>query len=201
MEQDKNGTQVATLDPQPNILRSDTEYKWYVLRAVSGKERKVEEYLTAEIRKNPVFSGLVNQVLLPMEKVFQMRNGKKVVRERSFYPGYILLEAAINGELVTAINQIPNVIDFLGKTNPTPLRKSEVAKILGQADDAIENNTSSAAEFTIGETIKVIDGAFDDFEGIIEEINAEKKKLKIMVKIFGRRTPLELNYAQVQKIK
>ena len=143
---------------------------------------------------------LIPQILIPMEKVLQLRNGKKVVKERNFFPGYILIEAALNPDLVTAITQIPNIIGFLGGDNPTPLRESEVNKILGKVDEMTEQGEILSNPFTIGESVKVMDGPFNDFTGVIEEINEEKKKLKVMVKIFGRRTPIELNYMQVEKI-
>ncbi|MFN3528763.1 MAG: transcription termination/antitermination protein NusG [Bacteroidia bacterium] len=175
------------------------ELKWYVVRAISGKERKAKEYLESEIAHLGI-KELIPQILIPMEKVLQLRNGKKVVKERNFFPGYILIEAALNGDLITAITQVPNVIGFLGGDNPTPLRESEVNKILGKVDEMTEQGEILSNPFTIGESVKVMDGPFNDFTGVIEEINEEKKKLKVMVKIFGRRTPIELNYMQVEKL-
>lgn len=175
------------------------ELKWYVVRAISGKERKAKEYLESEITHMGI-KDLIPQILIPMEKVLQLRNGKKVVKERNFFPGYILIEAALNADLVGTIIQIPNVIGFLGGDNPTPLRESEVNKILGKVDEMTEQGEILSNPFTIGESVKVMDGPFNDFTGVIEEINEEKKKLKVMVKIFGRRTPIELNYMQVEKL-
>ena len=175
------------------------ELKWYVVRAISGKERKAKEYLESEIMHMGI-KELIPQILIPMEKVLQLRNGKKVVKERNFFPGYILIEAALNADLVGTIIQIPNVIGFLGGDNPTPLRESEVNKILGKVDEMTEQGEILSNPFTIGESVKVMDGPFNDFTGVIEEINEEKKKLKVMVKIFGRRTPIELNYMQVEKL-
>jgi transcriptional antiterminator NusG len=175
------------------------ELKWYVVRAISGKERKAKEYLESEITHMGI-KELIPQILIPMEKVLQLRNGKKVVKERNFFPGYILIEAALNADLVGTIIQIPNVIGFLGGNNPTPLRESEVNKILGKVDEMTEQGEILSNPFTIGESVKVMDGPFNDFTGVIEEINEEKKKLKVMVKIFGRRTPIELNYIQVEKL-
>jgi len=170
-----------------------------VVRAISGKERKAKEYLESEITHMGI-KELIPQILIPMEKVLQLRNGKKVVKERNFFPGYILIEAALNADLVGTIIQIPNVIGFLGGDNPTPLRESEVNKILGKVDEMTEQGEILSNPFTIGESVKVMDGPFNDFTGVIEEINEEKKKLKVMVKIFGRRTPIELNYMQVEKL-
>lgn len=175
------------------------ELKWYVVRAISGKERKAKEYLESEITHMGI-KDRIPQILIPMEKVLQLRNGKKVVKERNFFPGYILIEAALNADLVGTIIQIPNVIGFLGGDNPTPLRESEVNKILGKVDEMTEQGEILSNPFTIGESVKVMDGPFNDFTGVIEEINEEKKKLKVMVKIFGRRTPIELNYMQVEKL-
>lgn len=175
------------------------ELKWYVVRAISGKERKAKEYLESEIAHLGL-KELIPQILIPMEKVLQLRNGKKVVKERNFFPGYILIEAALNADLVGTIIQIPNVIGFLGGDNPTPLRESEVNKILGKVDEMTEQGEILSNPFTIGESVKVMDGPFNDFTGVIEEVNEEKKKLKVMVKIFGRRTPIELNYMQVEKL-
>lgn len=178
----------------------ETEFKWYVIRIVSGKERKIQGYIENEV-KYLNFTHLLGQVVIPLEKVVQVRNGKKVIKERNMMPGYILIEAALNAELITAINQLPNVIHFLGKDNPVPLRMAEVNKILGKVDEMSDVGSDNVnVPYIVGESIKVIDGPFNDFTGVIEEIMEDKKKLKVMVKIFGRRTPLELNYMQVEKI-
>jgi transcriptional antiterminator NusG len=180
----------------------DTEKKWYVLRAVGGKEKKAKEYIESEIR-NLKLENYVSQVLIPMEKVYQVKNGKKVSAERVFYPGYILVEANLVGEIVHVLRNVPNVAGFLGETKggePVPLRQAEVNRILGKVDELSENTGEElATPFCVGEPIKVIDGPFDGFSGTIEEVNEEKKKLKVMVKIFGRKTPLELNFVQVEK--
>ena len=177
----------------------DQAFKWYALRAISGKERKGREIILNELKYNN-FAHLVKQIVIPTENVIQLKNGKKVTKERNLMPGYILVEANMNADLVSAIAQIPNVINFLGKENPTPLRENEVNKILGKADEMAELGESMATNFIIGETVKVTDGPFNDFSGVIEEVMEDKKKLKVMVKIFGRKTPLELNYMQVEKI-
>ena len=176
---------------------SEIEKKWYVLRAVSGKESKVKEYLEADIR-NSDLGEYVSQVLIPTEKVYQGRNGKKIVKERSYLPGYVLVEAALVGEVTHHLRNTPNVIGFLGgMDNPTPLRTSEVNRILGIVDGQPEMEENIPYE--IGETVKVTEGPFSGFSGLIEEVNSEKKKLKVMVKIFGRKTPLELGFMQVEK--
>ena len=172
---------------------SEIEKKWYVLRAVSGKESKVKEYLDADI-KNSDLSEYVSQVLIPTEKVYQVRNGKKIVKERSYLPGYVLVEAAHH------LRNTPNVIGFLGGSeNPVPLRQSEVNRILGTVDELQEGGEELNVPYTVGETVKVTVGPFSGFSGLIEEVNTEKRKLKVMVKIFGRKTPLELGFMDVEK--
>lgn len=178
---------------------SDSQQKFYVLRAVSGKENKVREFLEAEI-KNTDLGNYVSQVLIPTEKTFTMRNGKKVVKERAYLPGYVLVEANLVGEVAHRLRQIPNVIGFLGgQENPVPLRPSEVNRVLGTVDELQEQTEELDIQFYVGETVKVTYGPFNGFSGVIEEVNAEKKKLKVIVKIFGRKTPLELSYVQVEK--
>ena len=178
---------------------SEISIKWYVLRAISGKETKVKEYLDADI-KNGNLGEFVSQVLIPTEKVYQVRNGKKVVKERTYLPGYVLVEAALVGEVAHRLRNTPNVLGFLGGLdNPTPLRQAEVNRILGTVDNLQEITEDTSIPYEVGETVKVAEGPFSGFAGIIEEVNTEKKKLKVMVKIFGRKTPLELGFMQVEK--
>jgi transcription termination/antitermination protein NusG len=180
---------------------SEVEKKWYVVRAVSGQEKKVKQYIESEIIRLGL-ENFVSQVLIPTEKVYQIRKGKKVSKERSFFPGYILIEAALTGEIPHIIKNVTGVIGFLGtkgETQPVPLRQSEVNRILGKVDELAESNEELNVPFIVGETVKVTDGPFNSFSGVIEEINEEKKKLKVMVKIFGRKTPLELSFMQVEK--
>jgi len=178
---------------------SDIEKKWYVLRAVSGKESKVKEYLDAEI-KNSSLGDYLSQVLIPTEKVYQVRNGKRILKERSYLPGYVLIEAALVGEVAHALRNTPNVIGFLGGTdNPQSLRESEVNRILGKVDELQETGEDFSITYYVGESVKVNAGPFSGFSAIIEEVNNERKKLKVMVKIFGRKTPLELGFMQVEK--
>jgi transcriptional antiterminator NusG len=175
--------------------------KWYVVRAISGKEKKVKEHIEAEVSFHG-FKDQVAQVIIPTEKVYQIRNGKKVSKERSYLPGYVILEAELVGELPHIIKGVNGVIGFLGETkggDPVALRVSEVNRILGKVDELAESNEELNIPFIVGENVKVIDGPFNSFTGVIEEINEEKKKLKVMVKIFGRKTPLELSYMQVEK--
>ncbi|MBM3429412.1 MAG: transcription termination/antitermination factor NusG [Bacteroidetes bacterium] len=175
--------------------------KWYVVRAVSGKEKKVKEYLELEITRAKL-NDYVSQVLIPTEKVFKIQNGKKVNKEKVYLPGYVIIEAALVGEVTHVIKSIPNVIGFLGTVKggePVPMRLAEVNRILGKVDELAETEEEMKIPFVIGESVKVIDGPFNNFSGIIDEINEEKKKLKVMVKIFGRKNLLELSYMQVEK--
>ncbi len=175
---------------------------WYVLRAISGKEAKVKEVLDAAI-KNTDLGNYVFQVLIPTEKVLTMRNGKKVVKEKNLYSGYVFVEAILHGEVMHELRNTTNVIDFLkgkGKdAKPEPLRESEVKRMLGTADEFIDLTDEGVNDYIVGETVKVNYGPFNGFSGVIEEVNAEKKKLKVMVKIFGRKTPLELENSQVER--
>jgi transcriptional antiterminator NusG len=178
-----------------------SEKKWYVVRAVSGKEKKVKEQIEVEISRNGM-SDYVSQVLIPTEKVYQIRNGKKISKERNYFPGYVLIEAVLIGEIPHIIKNVTNVIGFLGErknSEPVPLRIQEVNRILGKVDELADQEAEINIPFVVGESVKVIDGPFNSFTGIIEEINEEKKKLKVMVKIFGRKTPLELSFMQVEK--
>ena len=177
--------------------------KWYVLRAITGKEKKVKEHIDNEVKRRNLES-FVSQVLVPAEKIYQIRNGKKVTKDRIFFPGYVMVEAALVGEVQYLLTDIPNVISFLGdgsKTSksPIPLRQAEINRMLGSVDDIQEQGEQGDIRYIVGEVVKVIDGPFNSFSGTIEEVNEEKKKLKVMVKIFGRKTPLELSFLQVEK--
>lgn len=183
------------------------ESKWYVLRVVSGKERKIKEYLDKDIVRNG-WSNTVIQIFLPVEKVYKVANGKKVMRERNFYPGYIMIEVAggnLHDDIIQSMSNVSNVMHFLtdgkgSKGNIISLRKAEVNKMLGKVDEMSDAGGVTMNEpFIVGETIKIIDGPFNDFNGVIEEVNDEKKKVKVQVKIFGRATPVELSYMQVEK--
>ncbi len=180
---------------------SQNDKKWYVLRAIGGKEKKVKEYIESEIAHLNL-QDFVIQVLIPTEKIYQIRNGKKISKERNFFPGYVLVEAILSGEIPHILRNIPNVIGFLGAEKggvPVPIRQSEVNRILGKVDELSEVDEELNVPFFVGESVKVVDGPFNSFTGVIEEVNNEKKKLKVIVKIFGRKTPLELSFMQVEK--
>ena len=181
---------------------ADSVMKWYVVRAIGGQENKVKSYIETEIERMGL-SDFVSQVLVPKEKVIQIRNGKKINKERVYFPGYIMVEANLSGEVPHVIKSITGVIGFLGETkggDPVPMRKSEVNRMLGKVDELAEQDENIAIPYNVGETVKVVDGPFNGFDGTIEKVNEEKRKLEVMVKIFGRKTPLELSYIQVEKI-
>ena len=175
--------------------------RWYSLRVISGKERKIKERIELEI-KRAGWDEIITQVLVPSEKVYKIRNGKKVILDRNILPGYILLEAEperFSSEIVQGISNMPNVIHFLGRSHPIAMQESEANRMLGKVDESQGLAESMVEPFIEGEMVKIIDGPFNDFVGDIKEINEEKKKLKVIVKIFGRGTEVELNFMQVEK--
>jgi transcription termination/antitermination factor nusG len=177
------------------------EKRFYVLRAVSGKEAKVREQLEAEM-KNTNLGQYVSQVVIPTEKIVTQRAGKKVIKERPYLPGYVLVEAALLGDVAHTLRNMPNVIGFLGANKggePEPLKRSEVERILGRADQMADSEGVYDLELFVGDVVRIIDGAFANYEATVEEVTPEKQKLRVMVKMFGRKTPLELNYSQVVK--
>ncbi len=179
-----------------------SELKWYVLKSISGQENKVKNYIESEIKRLG-FEQYVTQVVIPMEKVIQLRNGKKIPKERPYYPGYLMVEAELMGEIPHIIKNIPGVISFLSLTkggDPVPMRKSEVNRMLGKIDELSEFATDAEIPYVIGENVKVIDGPFNGFNGTVEKILEDKKKVEVSVLIFGRKTPMELSYVQVEKV-
>ena len=175
--------------------------KWYSLRVISGKERKIKERVELEIQRNN-WGQFVKSIIIPTEKVYKIRNGKKMISERNILPGYMMVEAvpdSFTGEMIAAIANTPNVIHFLGKTQPIPMRDAEAYRLLGKVDENSEMGEQMVEPFLVGETVKIIDGPFNEFVGDVLEINDDKKKMKVMVKIFGRGTEVELAYVQVEK--
>jgi transcriptional antiterminator NusG len=186
-----------------------SETKWYCLRVVSNKERKIKERLDLEIDRNGWRDSIPN-IIVATEKVYKIRNGKKVVLDRTLTPGYILVEAvtkksptgnksALNGTIIQAITSIKDVIHFLGKKNPIPMRDNEITRILSKVDESSEQGESLAEPFLVGEDVKVTDGHFKDFTGVVKMVNEEKKKIVIITKLFGSETEVELNFMQVEK--
>lgn len=195
----------AAVNAEPVVEKKeapvDDGKRWYSLRVISGKERKIKERIELEIQRNS-WSSSVTQVLVPSEKVYKIRSGKKVILERNILPGYILVEAfykKFSSDIVQGIANIPNVIHFLGKTKPIPMQQSEANRMLGKVDESQEVGEALIEPYIVGETVKIIDGPFNGFVGDIKEVNEEKKKLKVIVKIFGRGTEVELNFMQIDK--
>ncbi|TWP23947.1 transcription termination/antitermination factor NusG [Apibacter muscae] len=179
------------------------EMKWYVLKAISGQESKVKMYIENEVLRSEHLKNNLGQIIIPVEKVVQIRNGKKIRKDKVYYPGYIMIEANLVGELPHVIKNIPGVISFLSATkggDPLPMRKNEVSRMFGKMDELSESDDTMNIPFEISETVKVTDGPFNGFNGTIEKINEDKRKLDVMVLIFGRKTPIELNFSQVEKI-
>lgn len=184
------------------MTKSKSTNKWYVVRAVSGQENKIKSYIENEVARHNL-QDAITQILVPTEKVIQVRNGKKISKERVYFPGYIMIQADLAGEVAHIIKSISGVVGFLGETkggDPIPLRPAEVNRMLGRVDELAVTDENINIPFIVGETVKVIDGPFNGFNGTVEKIYEEKRKLEVMVKIFGRKTPLELSYMQVEKI-
>lgn len=178
---------------------ADTKMNWYVLRAVSGKEAKLKEYIEAEMKHNTLLQQHVSQILIPMEKHATLRNGKRVEKEKISLPGYIFVEASLVGDVAHTLRFMPNCLGFLGGLdNTSPVPQSEINRMLGDVEET-EINNDVEVPYEVDEVVTVTDGPFSGFSGVIEEVNVEKHKLKVMVKIFGRKTPLELSFMQVQK--
>jgi transcriptional antiterminator NusG len=170
--------------------------KWYALRVVSGKEKKAIENLEFELKVNNL-DRFVSNLLLPMETEFKLRNGKKVSREKLTFPGYLLLEAELNGELERTVKRTNFVIEFTGdKGRPTPLKQREIDRIIGKIED---DENREEIPFVVGEFVDIIDGPFNTFKGEITHIDEAKQTLKVNVSIFGRVTPVDLSYLQVDK--
>ena len=192
---------VEAIEPV-EVSKKDSNKKWYVLRVMGGKEKKTVAFIEKEIDRLKM-QDHVSKILVPTEKVYQIRNGKKISKERNFFPGYVLVEANLVGEVPHVLKNITNVLGFLGATKggvPVPMRQSEINKILGRVDEMAITDEHVNIPYIVGESVKVIDGPFNSFHAEIEAIDEQKKKLKLMVKIFGRKTPLELNFMQVEKI-
>ena len=183
-------------------MTDNNSKKWYVVRAVSGQENKVKAYIETEIARLGM-GDYVSQVLVPTEKIVTVKDGKKIAKDKVYFPGYVMIEANLVGEIPHIIKSITSVIGVLGETKngePVPLRVAEVNRMLGKVDELAVTTDTQAIPFNLGETVKVIDGPFNGFNGTVEKINEEKRKLEVMVKIFGRKTPLELSFMQVEKV-
>jgi transcription termination/antitermination protein NusG len=174
-----------------------TDKRWYVVRTYSGHENKVKAYLENEVNQ----AGLgerISSVIVPSEKVFEVKDGKKKSKTRTFFPGYILVEAVLDKATQHLILNTPSVISFVGPKNaPAPLQPSEVRRLIGKIEERKDVEVIEVP-FRLGEAVKVIDGPFNNFSGFVQEVNEEKMKVKVMVSIFGRKTPVELDFSQVE---
>lgn len=179
------------------MAAEDTGKKWYVVHTLSGQEIKVKEMLEGRIKSHEM-EQLISHVLIPSEKVAEVKGGKKTVTARKFFPGYLLVEMLITDETYYLVRQTPGVIGFIGSGSPIPLQEHEIQDVLAQIEVKKEKIKPKVL-FDIGETVKVTDGPFVNFNGVIDEVNPDKGKLKVLVSIFGRSTPVELEYWQVEK--
>ena len=181
---------------------AENNYKWYVLKAISGKENKVKEYIEGALVTSTLFKEYVSQVLIPTEKVVALRGNKRVVKERNMLPGYVLVECNLTDECYPLLRNIPNVLGFVTDSKSSMKAKlvsqEEVNRLVGTVDDASVDAMMDET-FLVGERVKVTDGPFNGFEGVINEVAQDKRKLKVVVTIFDRQTPLELGYDQVAK--
>jgi len=173
---------------------------WYAIHVFSGHEKKIKKYLENEIERSNL-KDQISRILIPSEDVVEMRDGKKKVKNRIFFPGYMLVELELNKVTQHLILNTTGVTNFVGpKNQPVPLHEDEVKRILGRVEER-QKNAVIEIPYRVGDPVKVVDGPFTDFSGMVEEINEEKKKLKVMVSIFGRSTPVELDFLQVEMEK
>ncbi len=186
--------------PQPvdQITDSgDDNRKWYVLHTYSGHEKRVRQSLLDHIERND-FGDKFGKILVPTEEVVEMRGGQKRTTERNFYPGYVFINMEMTPESWHLVNSIPHISSFIGGKEPTPISDLEAQSVLEQVE-AGANNPKPKFSFAPGELVRVIDGPFDEFNGTVEDVNYEKSKLRVSVTIFGRSTPVELDFSQVTK--
>ncbi len=174
------------------------EYKWYVVRTFSGHENKVKTLLENELGDNEQLRAKIQEILVPMEKVFEVKDGKKKSKTKNFFPGYILVNADLDNQVKEFILNTPSVMGFLGtRNNPNPLQPEEVKRIVGRISQD-ESSERMETIFRSGDLVKIIDGPFNNFTGTVQEVNEEKMKIKVMVSIFGRKTPVEIDFVQAE---
>jgi len=178
---------------------NNPDMKWYVVHAYSGFEKSVQRALIERINRAEM-QDLFGQVLVPVEEVIEMKAGQKSISERKFFPGYVLVEMEMNEETWHLVKSTPRVTGFIGGTGnkPTPISEKEVAKIMSQIQEGVEKPRPKVL-FEVGEVVRVKEGPFTDFHGAVEDVNYEKSKLRVSVTIFGRGTPVELDFGQVEK--
>jgi transcriptional antiterminator NusG len=177
---------------------SESELRWYVVRTFSGHENKVKNLIDVELGNNERLRAKIENVLVPTEKVFEVKDGKKKSKTKNFFPGYILVQADLDNQVKDFILNTPSVMGFLGtKNNPNPLQPEEVKRIVGRITQD-ESTERMETIFRNGDIVKIIDGPFNNFSGTIQEVNEEKMKIKVMVSIFGRKTPVEIDFVQAE---
>ncbi len=174
------------------------EQRWYVVRTFSGHENKVKTHLETELNENESLKAKINEILVPTEKVFEVKDGKKKSKTKNFFPGYILVQTDLDNQVKDFILNTPSVMGFLGtRNNPNPLQPEEVKRIVGRITQD-ENTERMETIFRSGDIVKIVDGPFNNFSGTVEEVNEEKMKIKVMVSIFGRKTPVEIDFVQAE---
>jgi transcriptional antiterminator NusG len=185
------------------MVMAESDYKWYVLRVISGKENKVREYIDSALQTSSLFKEYVSQVLVPTEKVkVELRSGRRAVKERNKTPGYVYVECKLTPESFPLLRNIPNVLGFLNngrkENTAVPVSQAEINRLVGSVDED-ELNLVLDETFLVGDKVKVIEGPFNGFIGVVQEVMQEKHKLRVVVTIFDRQTPLELSFSQVDK--
>jgi transcriptional antiterminator NusG len=171
--------------------------RWYVVRTYSGHEAKVKTYLESDVVRQAL-GDRIGSILIPSEKVIEVKDGKKKAKVKNFFPGYILIEAVIDKETSHMISEAPSVLGFVpDKNNPVPLQPDEVRRLIGKMEERVDVEMVEVP-FRVGDPVKVVEGPFNNFNGFVQEVNPEKMKVKVMVSIFGRKTPVELDFGQVE---
>lgn len=187
-------------EEKTEITSAASGKKWYAIRTITGHEKRVKNYLDSEIAEMGI-ENKISQVLIPEEKVFEVKGGKKKIKYKNFFPGYVLVEAALDKEIINFLSRAPSVLKMVGdKNDAIALRDDEVKRIIGRINDSDEKEKIDM-QFEKGDLIKVVSGPFVSFNGTINEINLERMKVKVMVSIFGRKTPIELDFTQIEKEK
>jgi transcriptional antiterminator NusG len=196
---ESENTQTASPIPGVEAKAKNPDLRWYVVHAYSGMEKAVERNIKERINRAGM-QHMFGDILVPTEEVVEIKNGQKRTSERRFYPGYVLVQMVMNDDTWHLVKHTNKVTGFVGgaKNRPAPISDDEVAKIMGQMEEGVEKPRHKV-EFTVGEYVRVKDGPFTDFNGTVEEVNYEKSKVRVSVTIFGRATPVELEFSQVEK--
>ena len=178
---------------------SAKKHRWYVLRVATGYEQRVAGYIS-DLVVSDGFQELIGEVLVPTEKVVELKAGKKRKSQRKFFPGYVLINVSMTDEVAIKLRHLTHVLGFVGGTkgNPLPVSQKEIDNILNRLDSS-DDVAQPTAAFDPGEVVQVIDGPFSGFQGVVEDVNYDKSRLRVSVSIFGRATPVDLEFAQVEK--